>query len=112
MNLTSKSMIERKVDLILQQSVDCIVCTDDFICSQVLTRLNEKGYLIPKDIKVASFYDSVYLENYNPPVTCLRIDVKSLGIEAGKCLINLMAKCEVTKKTLLDYELVLKKSTM
>lgn len=112
MNLTSKVMIERTVDLIMEQGVDCIVCTDDIICSQVLTRLNEKGYIIPNDVKVASFYDSVYLENYNPPVTSLRIDVKSLGIEAGECLINLIAQHEVAQKTLLDYELVLKKSTM
>lgn len=112
MNLTSKVMIERTVDLMIDQGIDCIVCTDDFICSQVLARINEKGYIIPKDIKVASFYDSVYLDNYNPPVTCLRIDVKSLGIEAGKCLINLISQHEVAQKTLLDYELVLKKSTM
>lgn len=111
-NLTNKVMIERTVDLIMGQNADCIICSDDIICSAVLTRLNEKGYVIPRDVKIASFYDSVYLENYNPPVTSLRIDVKALGVEAGKCLINLITAKRVAHKTLLNYELILKKSTM
>lgn len=112
MNLISKVMIDRTVDLVMSEDIDCIVCTDDNICSQVLTRLNEKGYSIPENIKVASFYDSVFLANYNPPVTSLRIDVKALGIEAGKCLIHLIKQQEVAPRTLLGYELVLKKSTI
>lgn len=111
-DMTSNVLIDRAVDTIMNRKVDCIVCSDDIICSRVLTRLNETGYSVPKDVKIASFYDSAYLENYNPPITSLRIDIKTLGIEAGKCLINLIAGKEIVNKTLLDYEIVLKKSTM
>lgn len=67
---------------------------------------------MPKDIKVASFYDSIHLANYNPPITSLKIDIRALGIQAGKVLISLINGGEVSHQTLLDYEIVLKKSTM
>lgn len=112
LDMNNKVLVDRAVNNIMTQEVDCIVCTDDLICSQVLTKLNEEGYSVPKDIKVASFYDSAYLAHHNPPVTSLRIDAKGLGIEAGRSLIDLIEKKEVASKTLLDYEIVLKKSTM
>lgn len=111
-DMSNNALIDRAVDNIMTKKVDCIVCSDDIICSRVLTRLNETGYSVPKDIKIASFYGSAYLENYNPPITSLRIDVKALGLEAGKGLINLIEGREIAHKTLLDYEIVLKKSTM
>lgn len=111
LNLVSKMMIQNVVDQLLAQGIDCIVCTDDFICSHVLMQLNERNLSIPKDIKVASFYDSQYLANYNPSITALRVNVKKIGIEAGEHLINLIDEKNIEKKTLLDYELVLRKST-
>lgn len=112
LNMTSKVAIEKAVDDLMGQAVDCIVCSDDLICSRVLARLNEKGLHIPADMKVASFYDSSYLASYSPPITTLKVDVKALGIEAGKCLINLIDGKKAAHKTLLDYELIFKKSTM
>ena len=111
-DMINNIMLDRTLDTIMNSKIDCIICSDDIICSRVLTRLNENKYSVPKDVKVASFYDSAYLENYNPPITSLRIDIKTLGIEAGKCLINLIEGKEIVNKTLLDYEIVLKKSTM
>ena len=96
----------------MNQEVDCIICSDDVICSRALIRLGELGVRIPQDIKIASFYDSIHLANYNPPITSLKIDIKALGIEAGKVLISLINGEEVPHQTLLDYEIVLKKSTM
>lgn len=112
LDLINYVQIDRAVELIMQQKPECIVCSDDVICSRTLIKLNELGYSVPQDIKVASFYDSVHLANYNPPITSLKIDIKALGIEAGKVLISLINGEDVPHQTLLDYEIVLKKSTM
>ena len=112
LDTTSKVLIDRAVDEIVKSGVDCIVCSDDMICSRVLSKLEEDGYVVPKDIKVASFYNSAYLENHHPPITSIRINIKELGIAAGRCLIDLIRGQEVNEKTLLDYEVVLKKSTI
>ena len=110
--MTNKVLIDRAVDEIMKQKADCIVCTDDMICGRVLSKLEEDGYQVPRDIKVASFYNSAYLENHHPPITSIRIDIKALGETAGKCLIQLISGEKVSMKTLLDYEVILKKSTI
>lgn len=112
LNLNSKGQIHRAVDAAMKRNVDCIICTDDNICSIILAKLNEESYCVPKDVKVASYYNSAYLENYNPPITAVNIDVKELGLMAGKKLIELIEGKEVIGKSTVDYELRLKKSTM
>ncbi|BCN30562.1 LacI family DNA-binding transcriptional regulator [Anaeromicropila herbilytica] len=109
--MNNKALIDRAIDRIMMYQVDCIVCTDDLICSRVLARLNELNYSVPADIKVASFYNSTFLENHNPPVTAININVKELGVAAGERLIKLIAGEEEKQKELINYEIVLKKST-
>ena len=84
---------------------------DDSICSQVLRKLREEHIKIPKDIKVASFYNSSVLENSIPSITSLSFDAKELGMAACKNLLGQIAGTEVPNKTLLPYEVVLKEST-
>lgn len=111
LDLKSRVLVDRAVDAIMQKRVDCIVCSDDLICSRVLSRLEQMNYKVPKDIRIASFYNSPLLENHIPSVTSLRIDVKELGITAGKRLIELIESGETLSKTLVNYEILLKKST-
>lgn len=111
-NLNSKVQIERAVSELIRKDVSCIVCGDDYICTTVLTKLRENDVSIPDDIKIASFYNSVFLQSHNPPVTAIDINVKELGIAAAQRLIDIIDGREVPAKSLLDYEIVLKKSTM
>lgn len=111
LNANNNTQVDRAVDQILANQVDCIVCTDDLICSRVLARLDEVNCLVPDDIRVASFYNSAFLENHNPPITAINIDVKELGLIAGKRLIDLISGESVAPKTFVNYEIVLKKST-
>lgn len=103
--------VEQAVRNILKRKAECIVCTDDVICGRVLSILREDGYSIPGDIKVASFYDSVYLEKNNPPVTAIGINVEELGTVAGKRLIEMIGGTNLIQKTVLDYEIHLRRST-
>lgn len=111
MDASSPVFIEQAVRQAMNKKVDCILCTDDVICSRVLLKLNEGGYNVPDDVKVASFYDSVYLESHNPPVTSIGINVKELGTVAGKKLINVIQGHSEEEKTLVDYEIHLRRST-
>ena len=84
---------------------------DDAICSRVLKRLREKQVSVPKDIRVASFYNSMVLDNNVPSITSLDFDSKELGMVACKTLLDLIEGVNVETRTLLPYEVVLKEST-
>jgi DNA-binding LacI/PurR family transcriptional regulator len=109
--MNNKMLINKAVSQILKRDVDCIVCSDDFICSRVLAKLEEENILVPDQVKVASFYNSIQLESHNPPITALSINVKELGVTAGKHLIEMISGETVAHKSLINYEIVLKKST-
>lgn len=112
MNLVNHTQIDSVVDKILEREVDCIICTDDQICSRVLKKLDEKNIQIPNDIRIASFYNSAFLENHNPMISAINIDVKELGNIAGNKLISLINGENVEQKTFVDYEIILRKSTI
>ena len=107
----SPVFVEQAVRTILKRRAECIVCTDDVICGRVLSILREEGYTVPGDIKVASFYDSVYMKSNNPPVTAIEFNAEELGTIAGKRLIGLIEGDSNRSKTLLDYEIHLRRST-
>ena len=79
--------------------------------SQVLRKLREKHVKVPKDVKVASFYNSSVLENNVPSITSLFFDARELGMTACKNLLNQIEEVEVPVRTLLPYEVILKEST-
>ncbi len=111
MNLEGKAFIDRAVDTILSKDVECIICMDDAICSQVLRKLRQEGKQVPTDIKIASFYNSSLLENSLPSITSLDFDTKELGAESCKNLLAQIESQEVAERTLLSYEVIMKEST-
>ena len=111
MDCEDEDAVERAVDECIREQVDCIMCMDDRICRCVLDKLNKEDIDIPSQIKVASFYNSVMLENYKPSITSLQYDPKELGIVASRTLFDYISGKEVQRKVLLGYEVVLKGST-
>ncbi|WP_310604834.1 LacI family DNA-binding transcriptional regulator [Anaerosporobacter sp.] len=111
LDCNTRLMVEQAVDDILHKRVDCIICMDDKICSQVLLKLAAEHVKIPRDIRVASLYDSLFLASHNPPITALEFDVKALGNAACKLLIDALSGIEVSRKTLLGYDIIFKAST-
>jgi DNA-binding LacI/PurR family transcriptional regulator len=111
MDCETQEMIEQAVEDSLNRKTDCIVCMDDRICHGVLNKLHRDGVRIPDEVKIASFYNSVILENSQPPITSLYYDPKELGVVACRTLFDYLAGKEVAKRTLLGYEVVLKGST-
>lgn len=111
MNLESKAFMDRAVESAMDQKVDCILCMDDAICSQVLRKLRQEHIKVPRDVRVASFYNSSVLENNIPSITSLSFDARELGSAVCKKLLAQIEEENVEERTLLSYEVVLKEST-
>lgn len=111
MDCETDIIVERATEECLRNKVECIICTDDRVCAVVLNKLNRDGINIPGQIKVASFYDSVMLDNYKPAITSLCYDPKELGKVACTTLFDYIAGKQVQKKMLLGYDVMLKGST-
>lgn len=111
LDMINNVLIDRAVKAVMERKTDCIVCSDDLICSRVLTRLEDAGYSIPGDIKVASFYNNMHLETHNPPITAININVDELGKTAANKLLRIISGEDENNKTLVNYEILLRKST-
>ncbi|SEW22289.1 LacI family DNA-binding transcriptional regulator [[Clostridium] fimetarium] len=110
-NIENNIMLDKKVEEALEQNAECILCMDDAICVRVLNKLHDLHKKVPKDVKVASFYNGIMLENYVPSITSLSFNTKELGIVTGRTIIDMIEGKSVAQKTLLPYEIVLKEST-
>lgn len=95
----------------MRNKMDCIICMDDRICSEVLEKLKDDGISVPGQIKVASFYDSALLDNHVPAITSLQYDPRNLGVVAARTLFGLINGEDVEPVTYLGYEVALKGST-
>ena len=111
-NVQKEIMIERAVEKLMQEQVDCIVCLDDAVCMHVLNKLRKEEVAVPNQMKVASFYDSSILENNLPSITSLSFNARELGTVACKTLMEIIEGHTVKQRTLLGYEVTLKESTM
>lgn len=110
-DLKEVELVHGALEKALEKSADCILCMDDGICIQVLRKLRSDHVHVPKDIKVASFYNSSILENNQPAISSLSFDVRKLGMEACKNLLGQIEGEDVSLKTLLSYEVRLNEST-
>lgn len=111
MDCRDRDEIAGAVERCVQDGTDCIVCMDDEICSEALEKLKENKISVPKQMRVASFYDSVLLHNHVPTVTSLQYDPRNLGVVAAKTLIDLINGKPVETVTYLGYEVALRGST-
>lgn len=96
-------------DLITQKT-ECIICGDDIICTRVMSTLQAEGYRIPKDVSVASLYNSPNLDCFSSAVTTVNVSAKQVGNMISKQMILFLEGKEYRKKTMMDYEILVRKS--
>ena len=111
LNVTEDKQIESILEKLLAEGVDCIITMDDYLCGCVLSTLRQKKTVVPKDIKVASFYDSSILKNNIPSITSIQFDVKELGELTCKLLLKMIEGEEVQPQSLLGYQISMREST-
>jgi DNA-binding LacI/PurR family transcriptional regulator len=110
-NFVNMELIDSIISDMFAGKVECIVCGDDVICTRIMSRLQAEGYRIPKDISIASLYNSTNLECFSPAVTALNVSERQVGNMLGKQLINRLRGETYNTKTNLGYEILLRKST-
>ena len=90
---------------------DLILCSDDIVCTKVLNLLEEKKILIGKQVKVASFHDSVLLELRKPSISALRVDGFKLGFQSAAAAIKLLSDSEYEMMNYVDCSFEMRAST-
>lgn len=111
LNVNDGSRVDEIVERLLEEKTECIVCMDDFLCGCVLNTLQQRQVAVPEQIQIASFYDSTVLANRIPSITSIRFDVEELGKRACETLLRMLDGEEVERRTLLGYEVRMRKST-
>lgn len=111
LNVGDSRQVDRIVEKLLKEKIECIVTMDDFLCSCVLNSLQQRGVSVPGEVQVGSFYDSTFLANHMPSVTSIRFDVEELGTKACELLLGLLEGEPVQQRTLLGYEIRMRRST-
>ncbi|SFU31330.1 LacI family DNA-binding transcriptional regulator [Butyrivibrio sp. INlla21] len=111
LDIENTQKLDDAIKDILSKDVEGIICMDDGFVGEVLTKCAEAGVRIPEDIKIASFYDSTFLENSRPPVTALRFNDRNLGAVTASSLIRSIEGETVPSQRLKNHEIMLRKST-
>ena len=111
LGLDNPVLIDKTVRELLTLSVDAILCMDDAVANSVLKTLRELHVKVPGQVKVASFYNGLLLENHLPAITALSFNARELGMVACRTILDVIEGVEVPQRNLLPYEVVLKEST-
>lgn len=112
LGVNSELRLRRVIEDILQRGCSCIICGDDMICMYAINLLAAIGKTIPRDIRVASFYNSIYLDMYSPPITALSFRASDLGSTAASLLLDMLEGKETSRETVLGFEMLIRRSTM
>lgn len=111
LGLTSGAKVAQALEEALARQAECVLCMDEFICNLALLQLRERGVSIPREVKLACFYDSALLAHTQPPVTSLRFDAEELGRAACQELFQLLEGREAESRVLPGYQIIWRDST-
>lgn len=103
-------LIDSILEEMLVQQTECIICGDDIICTKIMSALQLAGYRIPRDIAVASLYNSSNLDCFSPSVTAVNVSARQVGNMVCKQMIYCLEGRPYQKKTTIDYEILMRKS--
>ncbi len=73
-----------------QEPPEAIVCANNYIALGCVDALRELGCRIPEDVGVIAFDDYPFSSMIDPPLTVVNINVRDLGIQAGKFLTQII----------------------
>lgn len=104
-------LLDAVLEDLIARKTECIVCGDDIICTRVMSALQSEGYRIPKDISVASLYNSPNLDCISPSVTAVNVSARQVGNTISRQMIAALEGKEFQQKTTMDFEILMRKST-
>lgn len=107
----SKELLSSLLSSLISKKVECVICGDDILAISVISQLMVEGYRIPKDIAIASLYNSSTLNVLVPAVSAVDVSARMVGNVIGKQMIQMLQGKEYQKKTMIDYEILIRAST-
>lgn len=69
---------------------DAIVCANNYIALGCISAIQAHGMNIPGEIAVMTFDDYPFAQIIDPPLTTVNIDVRGMGIQAGRFLLEIV----------------------
>lgn len=110
-NAADENVLEKSLLDILKMQIECIICSDDGICISMLNYFQKMGVEVPRDIRVATFYNSSMLEEHNSSITSIDFDIKDWAKQAGAILLKILEGESCERKQSVGYHMLLKEST-
>lgn len=90
---------------------DGIFCGNDQIARGVVDRLRERGIEVPAVVAVVGFDNwQIIAEETRPQLTTIDMNLKELGYEAGRCLMELIGGAALTGIRRMPCSLVVRES--
>ncbi len=111
LDIENSSKVGHILKELLNKNVDGVICMDDSLAGEVISRCRDEHIRIPEELRLASFYNSSILETAIPSVTSLNFNDRNLGAVAAKTLLDLIDTGSAGSRMLSNYEVVLKEST-
>lgn len=69
---------------------EAIVCANNYIALGCVAAIQERKMRIPDDIGVIAFDDYPFSQIIDPPLTVVDINVRDMGVQAGKFLVQMI----------------------
>lgn len=71
---------------------DALICANNYIALGCVDAIREQGLRIPQDIGVMTFDNYPFSQIIEPPLTVVDINVRDLGAQAGKFLVDMIRR--------------------
>ena len=69
---------------------DAIICANNYIALGCVDALHSRGLKIPENMAVLTFDDYPFSRMIDPPLTVVDINVRDMGSQAGKFLVDMV----------------------
>ena len=110
-DIESFSSCKIAVETAIQRRADGIICGDEVTTIWTYDILTQNGISVPKDILLASCYDSKALSHHSPTISAVHVDARKMGIEAGEAMCRLLSGTENRRFIPVEHTIHLREST-
>ncbi len=90
---------------------EAIVCANNYIALGCVDALNRKGIAIPRDMGVLTFDNYPFSAMIEPPLTVVDINVRHMGAQAGKFLLDIIRHDNIQVQTFVTSSDVIKRAS-
>lgn len=96
-----------------QELPDAIICANNYIALGCVDAIKEQGYRIGENIGIVAFDDYPFSGMIEPPLTVVDINVRDLGLQAGKFLTQIIRHPNMQVQTYVTTSnLIIRSSTV